>query len=40
VSAVEDLERLAALHSAGALTDDEFSLAKSQLLAGLSLRQE
>ena len=40
VSAGEDLERLAALHSAGALTDDEFSLAKSQLLAGLSLRQE
>jgi hypothetical protein len=31
-SLADDLERLAALHSQGALTDAEFSLAKSKLL--------
>ena len=35
---VDELERMAALHSSGALTDDEFSLAKHQLLASLSSR--
>src|ERR1035437_145364 len=35
VSLVGDLDRLAELHSAGALTDDEFSLAKRRRLVGL-----
>jgi hypothetical protein len=30
--AVEQLERLAALHASGALTDQEFAAAKQQLL--------
>jgi voltage-gated potassium channel len=36
----DELERMAALHSSGALTDDEFSLAKHQLLTGLSSRAD
>jgi phage shock protein PspC (stress-responsive transcriptional regulator) len=31
---VDDLERLAQLHGAGGLTDDEFAAAKERLLAG------
>ena len=37
---VDELERLAALHSSGALTDDEFGLAKGRLLTDLSSRAE
>jgi voltage-gated potassium channel len=37
---VDELERMAAMHESGALTDDEFSLAKHQLLTGLSSRAE
>lgn len=33
LSAVEQIERLAALRASGALTDDEFAVAKSKLLA-------
>lgn len=33
-SLVDELERLAALHRGGALTDDEFALAKRRLLGG------
>jgi len=32
---VDELERLAALHSTGALTDEEFSIAKARLLTDL-----
>src|SRR5450756_1863635 len=35
-SLASELERLAALHATGALTDDEFGLAKHQLLTDLS----
>jgi voltage-gated potassium channel len=39
-SLASELERLAALHASGALTDDEFDLAKHQLLTDLSSRAE
>jgi phage shock protein C len=35
---IDQLERLAALHARGALSDEEFARAKSQLLAPASLR--